>query len=144
MDVPPNGVIRLVQLGREAEALACQTIWTCVACNTCSSACPMAIDMAAVMDALRQRALAQGVAPAQPDVLAFHQAVLGSIERYGRTHKLDVMLRLKLHKRDWLKDVNVGLRMLQKRKLDLKPSRVERIQDVRRLFRAGRREWPHG
>ncbi len=62
MDHSPHGVIRLAQLGLRDEALQSATIWTCVGCHTCSIACPMAIDMAAVMDALRQIAIETGAA----------------------------------------------------------------------------------
>jgi heterodisulfide reductase subunit C len=134
MDYMPNGVMRLVQLGLKTEALGCNTIWICVGCHTCSIQCPVAIDIAAVMDALRETALAEHADVLEPDILNFHREVLGSIERYGRTHKLEIMLRYKLKKFDLLSDLNVGVRMLAKRKLDLTPSRVERVGDVKKLF----------
>ena len=67
MDYPPFGVLMLLQYGLRQEALSCATIWMCVGCHTCSSECPMAIDMAAVMDTLRHMALEEGVVPAHPE-----------------------------------------------------------------------------
>lgn len=52
MDLMPNQVIRLAQLGIE-EALDSQTIWTCAACLTCVSRCPKGIDLPRVMEAMR-------------------------------------------------------------------------------------------
>jgi heterodisulfide reductase subunit C2 len=52
MDLLPNQVIRLAQLGLE-EVLDSQTIWTCAACLTCVSRCPKAIDLPRVMEAMR-------------------------------------------------------------------------------------------
>jgi heterodisulfide reductase subunit C len=135
MDYMPNGVMRLVQLGLKAEVLACNTIWICVSCHTCSIQCPMAIDIAAVMDVLREKALAEHVDVQEPDILNFHREVLNSIERYGRTHKIEIMMRYKLKTRDLISDWAVGLKMLAKRKLDLTPSRVERIGDVKKIFK---------
>ncbi len=134
MDYMPNGVMRLVQLGLKNEALTCNTIWICVGCHTCSIQCPMAIDIAAVMDALREKALAERVDVQEPDILNFHREVLNSIERYGRTHKIEIMMRYKLKTRDLISDWAVGMKMLAKRKLDLTPSRVERIGDVKKIF----------
>jgi heterodisulfide reductase subunit C len=134
MDLLPNRVLRLIQLGMEDQALECSTIWACVGCNTCSIQCPMAIDIPAVMDALRHLALQKGISVAEPDTLAFHQEVLHSIETYGRTHKLEIMLRFKLKTRHYLKDLQTGLRMLAKRKLDLRPSRVMRIHEIKSIF----------
>jgi heterodisulfide reductase subunit C len=134
MDYPPNRVIRLIQLGLKKQALESSGIWICVGCNTCSIQCPNAIDIPAVNDTLRQMAIEESSVIAEPNILHFHQSVLQSIERYGRTHKLEVMLRYKLKKQDWFTDIAVGLKMFIKRKLDLRPSKSTDIKDIRRLF----------
>ncbi len=134
MDYPPNRVIRLVQLGLKREALESSGIWICVGCNTCSVQCPNSIDIPAVNDALRQMAIDQGVDIAEPDILHFHQEVLNSIERYGRTHKFEIMLRYKLRRHDWFSDLAVGLKMFAKRKLELLPSRSRDMQTIKELF----------
>jgi len=134
MDYPPNRVIRLVQLGMRKEALESSGIWICVGCNTCSIQCPNSIDIPAVNDALREIAIAEGVAIAEPDILNFHREVLNSIERYGRTHKFEIMLRYKMRRRDWFSDVAVGLKMFAKRKLELLPSRSRDMRTIKGLF----------
>jgi heterodisulfide reductase subunit C2 len=138
MDYHPNQIIRLVQIGMKEAALSSSSIWICVGCHTCSTACPQAIDMAAVMDALRQTAIREGVAIAEPHIHDFHKEVVNSIHRYGRTHKLEIMLRYNLARRSPFADFNLGLRMLQKRKLDLLPSKVRRVSDIRKLFQKGK------
>jgi len=138
MDYFPNQIIRLVQLGMKEEALEASSIWICVGCHTCSVQCPQAIDMAAVMDALRQMAIAEGVKVAEPHILNFHKQMVNSLRRHGRAHKLEIMMRYKLVRKDWFADMDVGLKMLQKRKLDLMPSRVHHIGDIRRLFKRER------
>jgi heterodisulfide reductase subunit C len=134
MDFSPNRILRLIQLGLRKEALESSTIWICVGCHTCSIQCPMAIDMSAIMDAMRQIALLENVTIAEPGILAFHKEVLDSISKYGRTHKLEIMFRYKLKQGDFLTDVGVGLKMLAKRKLDLMPSKILDIQSVRAMF----------
>jgi len=134
MDYAPNAVIRLVQLGLEEAVLKCSTIWICVGCNTCSSYCPMAIDVPAVMDSLRHKALEKGVTIAEPDVLNFHTEVLNTVKKYGRTHKFEIMMRYKLKKMDLLSNMGVGLKMLKKRKLDLTPSKVQDKKAIEKIF----------
>ncbi len=134
MDYPPHHVIRLVQLGLREEALACSTIWICVSCNTCSIQCPMAIDIPAIMKTLGQMALEAKTEIAEPAILNFHREVLNSIQRYGRTHKLEIMLRHKLRSRRFFEDMDIGLKMLAKRKLDLMPSRVKNVAELKRVF----------
>jgi heterodisulfide reductase subunit C len=135
MDYTPNQVIRLVQFGLRQEALTCKTIWVCVGCHTCSSQCPMSIDIAAVMDTLRLMAVQEGVVIGKPNIIDFHEEVLRSLEKYGRAHKLGIMLGYKRQTGSWLRDLDLGLKMLAKRKLDLIPSRVRDVnKEIADLF----------
>ena len=52
MDILPNQVIRLAQLGIE-DVLDCQMIWACAACMNCVAHCPKGIDLPRIMEALR-------------------------------------------------------------------------------------------
>ncbi len=54
MDYLPNQLIRLIQLGDIEEALNSKTIWLCATCFMCSSRCPNGVDLARIMDAVRQ------------------------------------------------------------------------------------------
>jgi len=134
LDYTPNQVLRLVQLGMRQEVLTCKTIWICVGCHTCSSQCPMNIDMAAIMDTLRLMSVKEGVAIGKPSIVDFHEEVLRSLEKYGRAHKLGIMLGYKRQTGRWLKDLDVGLKMLARRKLDLIPSRVRDVKEITDLF----------
>jgi heterodisulfide reductase subunit C len=56
MDLLPSKVIRYAQLGIE-EVLDSKTIWVCSTCFNCEVRCPRGIDIANVMEALRQMVL---------------------------------------------------------------------------------------
>lgn len=98
----------------------------------------MAIDIPAVMDVMRQMAVQKKIAVAEPDVLDFHREIMRSIAKYGRTHKLEIMLRYKLKTRSLFSDVQTGLRMFAKKKLDLTPSRVKNTTALKKLMNSGR------
>jgi heterodisulfide reductase subunit C len=134
MDYTPNQVLRLVQFGLRQEVLSCKTIWICVGCHTCSSQCPMGIDIAAMMDTLRLMAVEEGVPIGKPNIIDFHEEVLRSLEKYGRAHKLGIMLGYKRQTGRWFSDLDVGLKMLARRKLDLIPSRVRDVKEITDLF----------
>lgn len=134
MDYLPNAIIRMIQFGMKEQVLNSSTIWLCVGCNTCSVECPNGVDMAAIMDVLRQMAIKENSTIAEPGILSFHNAVVNSISRYGRTHKLEIMMRYKLSSKDLFSDIDLGLKMLSKRKLDLLPSKVKDKKAVRSLF----------
>jgi|UniRef100_A0A7C3V441 heterodisulfide reductase subunit C len=134
MDYRPNQVLRLIQFGLREEVLRCKTIWVCVGCHTCSSQCPMDIDIAAVMDTLRFMAVEEGVPVGKPNIIDFHEEVLRSLEKYGRAHKLGIMLGYKRQTGGWLQDLDVGLKLLAKRKLELFPTRVRAGKEIAGLF----------
>lgn len=80
-----------------------------------------------------------------PEVYNLHQEILGSIQRYGRTHKLEIMLRYKVRKKAWLEDWDIGLKMLSKRKLHLLPAKIQNLPEIKDLFsRSHSLSWPGG
>ena len=60
MDVLPNQIIRMAQLGMQEQLLAARSIWMCVSCLTCNSRCPKDIKIAEVIESLRMTALRDG------------------------------------------------------------------------------------
>ena len=130
MDYHPNQIIRMLQLGMKKEVLESNSIWICVACNSCSMVCPQAIDIPSVMECLRHIALEEKAKIANPEIPAFHEEVSRSISKYGRTHKLEVMMRYKLKNRDFFSDISIGLKMMQKKKLEFLPPSKKNIHNL--------------
>ena len=54
MDILPNQIIRPAQLGLEKDLLESKAIWVCASCMTCNVRCPKGINIAEVIEALRQ------------------------------------------------------------------------------------------
>ena len=134
MDLLPNQVIRLIQMGRGEDALRCNTIWLCVGCHTCSSQCPNSIDVAAVMDTLRQLAIRDGIAAPEMDIFRFHKYIYGSIERHGRLNKLAAMVQFKVGSGRLFSDLQSGLKMITRGKLEIIPQKVADGDELERIF----------
>ena len=135
MDYKPNQVMQMVLLGMKERVLSCKTIWVCASCYTCSTRCPNDIDIAGVMDWLRQSALREGVVPADKEVPLFHAALLDSIRSHGRVYELGMMARYKMKTGKFLDDLKLGWKMLRKGKLKLFPSGVRKKREITELFR---------
>jgi len=60
MDVLPSTIMRFIQLGIE-DVLKSEAIWMCNSCFTCQARCPRGIDVAKIMEALRQLNLRKGL-----------------------------------------------------------------------------------
>jgi heterodisulfide reductase subunit C len=54
MDLQPNQIIHAVQLGLVEDIANSRTPWLCASCLVCTVRCPKGIDIARVMEALRQ------------------------------------------------------------------------------------------
>lgn len=54
MDILPNQIIRFAQLGFKEDLLHSKAIWVCASCLTCNSRCPKGINIAEVIEAIRQ------------------------------------------------------------------------------------------
>jgi heterodisulfide reductase subunit C len=134
MDYTPAQILRLVQLGQKETLLHSSAIWLCIGCETCGTRCPNEIHAGAVIDALRQMALAEGVTAAERSVFKLHEAFLNSIRRFGRLHELSMILEHKLTSRDLLSNLDMGLDMLVKGKIHPLPKRIEGLEEVKRLF----------
>jgi len=54
MDILPNQIIRFAQLGLKDELLQSKSIWICASCFTCNARCPKGINIAEIIEAVRQ------------------------------------------------------------------------------------------
>ena len=137
MDYTPAQILRLVQLGQKEAVLNSSAIWLCIGCEICGTRCPNGIDAGAVIDALRQIAIEEGVPAAERSVYTMHQAFLHSIRTWGRLHELTMILEHKVRGRDLLSNLDMGVEMFVKGKIHPLPKRIEGIGEVKRLFEMG-------
>jgi heterodisulfide reductase subunit C len=135
MDLLPNQIMRLVQLGLRHEALSSSTIWLCASCETCITRCPNEVDIARMMDCLRQMAIEEGVAAKEKNILKFHKSFLDNIWFNGRINEPMMMVEYKVRSGDLFSDMAMGIGMFLKGKLHLVSPRPKDISAVRRIFR---------
>jgi len=136
MDILPNQVVRHVQYGHREKVLSSKTIWICASCYACSVRCPNNIDIARIMDTLRNLALRSGAEPGERDVPLFHSVFLDTIKSKGRIHELSLIIQLKSKTKDFLKDAGLGWRMFRKGKIKLLPSRFRGGKEIQEIFNA--------
>jgi heterodisulfide reductase subunit C len=139
-DLLSSQVMRLVQLGAEAEVLGSRAIWLCASCEACTARCPMGIDIAGVMDALRIMAVERKAAAPGARAEIFNRSFLGSVRRHGRVYELGMMAAYKLRSGDLMSDVGKFPAMLAKGKIGLWPKRSGAAAEVREVFRRAEEE----
>lgn len=131
---PPSEIIRRLQLGAGDDLLDSDIIWTCASCETCFARCPMGIDMASVMDALRTLAVQRGASVPEGNAPLFNQAFLATVKMFGRTYDLALMGMYKLGTKTFLKDTEKMPALLKKGKIALLPSLSGNRKTVRKIF----------
>ena len=149
MDLYPDEVIRMVILGQRKTVLACQTIWVCAACETCTTRCPNDVKIAELMDCLKEMALREGVPSPQPGILALHESFLNNIKKWGRLYETALLPAYLLKSGEvldrwnsgaWRYDLNLGRRMLSKGRLPLMPKSIKGKKEVRKILARRKQE----
>lgn len=143
MDLLPHQVIRSVLLLQKGKALSSRTIWICASCETCTTRCPNEIDIAKVMDVLRQLQVESGTEAKEPKVPIFHRTFLNTIKKFGRIHELSLLTNFlyksggigdNLKSGEWKNDLRLGIKMFLRGKLKLFPPSKKGVEDLRKLF----------
>ncbi len=140
MDIRPNNIIRMIQMGMKQEVLGSSAIWLCVSCETCGTRCPNEIDIGVLMDALREMAIEKGVHPREKNIHLLHEAFVQSIRRGGRVHEATMLIDYKLRSRDFLTDLGPGMILFLKGKIPLFPSFIKGRQEIKRIFERCKKE----
>ncbi|HLF26916.1 MAG TPA: heterodisulfide reductase-related iron-sulfur binding cluster [Anaerolineae bacterium] len=127
-DWQPNQIMRAVQLGQEEIALRAQAPWLCASCQTCTTRCPQGLDITAIMEFLTREARTRGIQPAVPEVEVFNRAFMREVRLWRRAYELGLMAEMKLRTGNLTGDLDLGLKLLRKRKLKLlpRPTRFKR------------------
>jgi heterodisulfide reductase subunit C len=143
MDLYPDQVIRYILLGLKKEVQESATIWVCASCETCTTRCPNDIDIAGVMDYLKQSVVKESGPAAEAKVLAFHQVFLDDIRKRGRVFETALVGNYLFKSGDWLRklkdlsildEMRLGWMMFKKGRLNVIPSRIKAIEEIKRLF----------
>jgi heterodisulfide reductase subunit C len=134
MDIFPHRIIRYIILGEREKVLSAQSIWTCLQCITCSVRCPNNIDIAHVFDTLRKIAIKEQKA-AERDTWTFDKAFLDSVERHGRLHEIEAILRYKVEKKNFFEDAKMGTGMFLKGRMGILPHNVKDRKQLKEIFK---------
>ena len=138
MDISPNQVMRMAQVGFADEVLSSSAIWLCAGCEMCATRCPRGVALSKVLDACRQISVREGkVTKDQANVLKMHEEMLRQISIFGRVHEISMIAVYKMRTRDFFSDVFAGIQMFLKGKMGLIPSRIRGRKEVRGLFKKG-------
>jgi heterodisulfide reductase subunit C len=135
MEYKPNQIIKMIQMGMREKVLNSATIWLCASCETCVTRCPNDVDIARMMDVLREMAIESQVDVKEKNILKFHEAFLSNIKMGGRINEPLMIASYKLKSGDYFSDIGLGMSMFMKGKLSLFSPRTSDMKSVRKIFK---------
>ena len=86
MDVQPNQVVRLLQLGMPDRLLESKTIWLCASCHMCVDRCPNDIDLPALIEQARYAARRIHLCTV-PEVGKFNDIFMENVKNFGKSQE---------------------------------------------------------
>ena len=134
-DYPPHRIMRLLQLGQADEVLNSRTAQLCFDCMTCSSRCPMNIDVAGVIETAKIIADEQGIPGDEKGIRLFRRAFLKNVRRHGRLHEARLFAWINLRSFKLTNDLSLLPLILGKKKVHVIPPRIKNRREVHRIFR---------
>lgn len=134
MDAGPTKTLRFIQLGMEEALFELNTPWFCASCETCTARCPNLIDIALVMDVVRQMARLKGKKIPAKEPRVFQDVFLRSVERNGKLFEPGMIAFYNLRSGHPFHDVDLGPKMMAKGKLPVLPHRSGNRDRLRQIF----------
>ncbi|MHB8160229.1 MAG: 4Fe-4S dicluster domain-containing protein [Thermoleophilia bacterium] len=134
-DYPPHRIMRLLQLGQVDEVLNSRTAQLCFDCMTCSTRCPMNIDVANIIEHSKMIADERGIEGDEKDVRLFRLAFLQNVRRHGRLHEARLLAWINLRGFKPFNDLELVPLVLRKKKIHIVPPRIRNRRQIHRIFR---------
>jgi len=128
--------MQMIRLGLADTVLRSKDIWLCVSCYSCTARCPQGIKVVDVMTVLRNLSMSKGLA--KDKEAAFTRVFMGIVSRYGRMYEPELLVRYYMSGGDLLgllKQAGLGLKMLRKGKIALRPERVDNVGELAEIWR---------
>lgn len=143
MDIVPHKIIRSVHLGLKEQVLNSDTIWVCASCEACTTRCPNGIDIAHIMDSLRQISQNEGYKASKKTVPILDKVFIGSIKRWARVHEIEMAALYTLKAEGLTGLINQGktqgIDMMRKGKMKIRPYRLTPHKEVNQIFKSSKK-----
>jgi len=135
MDHTPRMLFAMIRAGYREQALKRNTPWICVSCYHCVVRCPQGVHIADVMYTLKSMAI-QANADVDSTAPDFSQTFVDMVESYGRSYEFGLATRyyLKHHKKRLTGMAPMGLGMLSKERMSIKPRKIEDIKQLTKIL----------
>ena len=135
MQHTPRTIFAMITANQREQVLAANTMWYCVSCYLCMARCPQEIPITDIMYALKRLAIAEGTFK-DTDAPALAKTFTDFVESYGRSFEFGLASRYYLFNQPtkMLGLIPMGLQMLTRGRMSLKPTKIKHIAQLRKII----------
>ncbi len=134
MQFTPRELFAMVVLNEEEKVLSANTMWKCVSCYYCTMRCPREIPVTDVMYTLKRLSIRKRYAK-ETDAPALARHFTHTVDRYGRAFEMGIATRQFLsHPLKAVQMTGLGMSMLKRGRMGLKPSRVKNLEQFKAIL----------
>ncbi len=139
MEYTPRALFAMIHAGDRDRVLSANTMWQCVSCYFCTSRCPQDVPVTDLLYTLKRMAIREGRA-SNPDAVALARTFTGFVDKYGRAFEAGLATRYHLVRRPVaaMKLTGLGLSMLQRGRMALRPKKIRQREQLRNIIRKAR------
>jgi len=142
MDYTPRQIMRMISLGMREQVLKSSTIWACASCFTCQTRCPRGVEITSVMGALKSIAVRDGIEVANKKGPSFLNSFMEDVMDHQRVFEPMFMLKFKSKSegslpnviKSLVKEASLGLEMVKRGKLALKPHSFRKPEQLKIIY----------
>lgn len=138
MDHTPRALFAMIAAGMKDAVLRSNTPWYCVSCYYCVERCPQDVHITDIMYTLKRMAIQEGLYhdSSASAGSAFAESFIDSVNNNGRSFELGLLTRhhLRHHPLDSMKLAPLGLGLLRKGRMDLKPRKIRQIGQLKAIL----------
>ena len=133
MEMLPDKIMRMIQLGQKEEIMKSETPWLCASCEQCATRCPQEVEIPRVMEAIRVIAIREG-RKSKVKVGLFYKIFGENIRMFGRSYEPMMLGMYNLRSRHFMQDLFNGLILFHKGKIALLPKSPGKLDELKKIF----------
>lgn len=142
MDLPPQQIMRLLQMGKVDQVLKAESPWICAQCNTCSARCPQKVDTAAVMREVRRASHATGHHKLH-DSNVFETLFIKGIKSKGKSNEQYLAAQYNLASGHFMQDAFAAPKMYQKNMIGISIQQSQNPEAIKTIVEKCQQQNPY-
>jgi heterodisulfide reductase subunit C len=137
MDYTPREIIAAFRAGMLDKVLKSNTVWMCASCYSCTVRCPAGIKLTDIMYELKRLGIDYGLYAKGTKAPVLSREFVKIVDKNGKNDELTLLgyFYLKTNPLGFVRMAPLGLKLLARGRLPLRPSKVKGHKDIIKIMK---------